>query len=123
MAINQALIQKIADSVFNTFQGISVDVCFKQFVDGGFDPSTRKTITTFTPYDLKGLTTAFMKKEIDGDQIKSGDLQLYIKYEDMPITPKLDDKVEIKGVDWDIVDFSDIADKQGAYWFQLRISS
>lgn len=123
MAINQALLKKIADTIFNTFDGISTDVTFTRVIDGGFDPATRKPITTEQDVTLVGLTTSFMKKEINGENIKSGDLQLYIKYDDFTFVPKLDDAVTIEGEDWDIVDLADIEQKKSVYWFQLRRSS
>ena len=70
-----------------------------------WDPvSAEMVLPASTEIPMVGVTVAFKEEQVNGTTIQSGDVMCMLESSDPSITVNQQDKVEIDGVQWSIVD-------------------
>lgn len=69
---------------------------------GDYDPATSAAATYEHQYSGTGAVFAYAQREMDGDQVRTGDQRLLLSAEDVPV-PQTGDKVVIGSDTWSVV--------------------
>jgi len=88
-----------------------------------YNPSTGTYTPNETEYAIVGVLGSYETREIDGQQVKAFDRKLLIQQAALPITPTLNDRVEVEdGSQWQVLGVNE--DPAEVTWeLQLRGTS
>lgn len=92
---------------------------YQRRTTGTYDATTGTVASTITEYTCEVAEDRYSAIEIDGDQVKRGDLKLIVRPEEVGnIQPHTDDRIVYRGKTWEIVGFDNIINE--AFVIQCR---
>jgi hypothetical protein len=94
------------------------DAVLEKIVLGTYNPSIGERPETITSYNTKVIQENFSYNDIQSGLIESGDQLVSISI-DQPITPQ--DRIQIQGVDYNILDVSPISTQNKVVLYQLHV--
>lgn len=89
--------------------------------EGAYDPATGVTSDSTTTFTSKGIVSSFSNSEIDGTNIKVGDLSVFVKSKPSGWVPEIRDKVTINGVEYFIVNVQPLSPGGTDLAYQIQI--
>lgn len=96
------------------------NISLSQYVPGTIDPITDQEVPgTPVIYNGYGLQTEFKENEIDGKRILKTDVKLIAV--EIPDPDKINDKIIINGIKYNIVDYTDLKPGNISMLFKLQL--
>jgi len=99
------LISNAVAKAFTALDDIPRPLTYVATGDSVYVPSTGTYTPNETEYAIVGVLGSYTAMEVDGQQIKAFDRRLLIRQAALPITPTLNDRVEVEdGTSWQVID-------------------
>jgi len=115
---NYTNLAKTAQRLLTNF---GASVLYVDSVRNTYDPVTNTIITAAQEYSVKGAKLNYSLGNVDGENIKQGDVRLLMEARGLPVTPSPDGEVLIGDVRWKVISVLEINPAAIPVYYELQL--